>query len=51
MSINKMMGNMNLYFTEAMARIFGPSDDKYPKTGVQPFEGKPKKKARKSNWS
>ena len=23
------------------ARIFGPSDDDYPKSGVQPFEGEP----------
>lgn len=29
------------YFSEAISRIFGPSDDAYPATGVQPFEGEP----------
>ena len=27
------------YILGAVTRIFGPSDDDYPKTGVQPFEG------------
>jgi hypothetical protein len=27
------------FLSEAVARIFGPSDDQYPETGVQPFEG------------
>lgn len=27
------------YISGAVARIFGPTDDEYPKTGVQPFEG------------
>lgn len=27
------------YFTEAFARVFGPSDDEYPAVGVQPFDG------------
>ncbi len=27
------------YFVDPIARIFGPSDDNYPATGVQPFEG------------
>lgn len=29
------------YLAEATIRIFSPSDDQYPKTGVQPFEGDP----------
>jgi hypothetical protein len=29
------------YFVEPIARIFGPSDDNYPATGLQPFEGEP----------
>jgi|GEM_PF-1086880 hypothetical protein len=29
------------YFVDPIARIFGPSDDNYPATGVQPFEGEP----------
>lgn len=41
MNINKMLRDMMQYFTEAFARIFGPSTDEYPKTGVQPFEGEP----------
>jgi hypothetical protein len=32
------------YLAEATIRIFSPSDDQYPKTGVQPFEGDPAKK-------
>jgi nucleoid-associated protein YgaU len=31
------------YITSAAARIFSPSDDDYPATGVQPFEGEPNK--------
>ncbi len=27
------------YLSEAIARIFGPRDDAYPETGVQPFSG------------
>ncbi|MBD1876445.1 isochorismate synthase [Nodosilinea sp. FACHB-131] len=27
------------YFAEPVSRIFGPDDDNYPKTGVQPFDG------------
>jgi hypothetical protein len=29
------------YVSGAVARIFGPIDDDYPATGVQPFEGDP----------
>lgn len=28
-------------FFAAAARIFGPSDDQYPNTGTQPYEGDP----------
>ncbi len=38
-----MMRSMSKYITEAFARIFGPNDDEYPNTGVQPFEGEPNK--------
>lgn len=27
------------YIAGAVRRIFGPTDDQYPATGVQPFEG------------
>jgi len=29
------------YIAGAMTRIFGPTDDQYPATGVQPFSGEP----------
>lgn len=41
MNISKMMDNLIQYISEAIARIFGPTDDEYPETGVQPFEGEP----------
>lgn len=27
------------YFAEPVGRIFGPDDNSYPATGVQPFDG------------
>ena len=39
MSIYKIFDNMTRYFSEAMARIFGPYDDAYPEIGVQPSSG------------
>jgi hypothetical protein len=27
------------YFAEPIGRIFGPDNDNYPNTGVQPFDG------------
>lgn len=41
MNINKMVHSIVQYFTEAFARIFGPSTDEYPEVGVQPFGGDP----------
>ena len=41
MDISKLLSNVTKYITEAFARIFGPNDDEYPATGVQPFEGEP----------
>jgi hypothetical protein len=41
MNLGDMIKNMIQYITEAFARIFGPNDDEYPDTGVQPFEGEP----------
>lgn len=34
------------YILEAARRIFGPNDDQYPATGVQPFEGRTPSKKR-----
>ena len=39
MSISKTLKNIVQYITEGFARIFSPTDDEYPATGVQPFEG------------
>lgn len=33
--------NVIQFVSGAVVRIFGVSDDDYPKTGVQPFEGEP----------
>ncbi|MBF2051601.1 hypothetical protein HJG54_28935 [Leptolyngbya sp. NK1-12] len=32
------------YISSAVARVFSPNDDDYPKTGVQPFKGDPSDK-------
>lgn len=32
------------FISGAVSRIFGPRDDNYPETGVQPFEGEPPEK-------
>jgi hypothetical protein len=46
MSITKIMqsiingiAQVITYISGAVSRIFGPRDDNYPETGVQPFEG------------
>lgn len=49
MSLFKQFDNVVQYFSGAFVRIFGPSDDSYPETGVQPFEGTPEKKHKSSN--
>lgn len=44
MNISKSLSQIMQYLSEAIARIFAPSDDMYPVVGVQPFEGEPYKK-------
>nr|WP_199307348.1 hypothetical protein [Alkalinema sp. FACHB-956] len=40
MVISKRNGQKLMRFVgKAVTRIFGPSDDDYPETGVQPFSG------------
>ncbi|MFM7383381.1 MAG: isochorismate synthase [Microcystaceae cyanobacterium] len=39
MNIQQSVQDLVQYFTEAFARIFGPSTDEYPEVGVQPFGG------------
>ena len=50
MGISKIFESIAQYISEAVARIFGPSDDAYPSTGVQPFEGEPFKKTKATDW-
>jgi hypothetical protein len=45
MNISKSVSSIMQYISEAVARIFAPSDDMYPAIGVQPFEGEPYKAA------
>ena len=40
-SIFEIIPRLIRYISDGVARIFGPSDDNYPETGVQPFEGDP----------
>ncbi|MEG3987847.1 isochorismate synthase [Microcoleus sp. S28C3] len=40
MNLSKSLTNAMRYVSEAAVRIFSPSDDNYPNSGVQPFEGK-----------
>ena len=39
MFISRMLSNITQYISEAVMRIFAPSDDAYPISGVQPFSG------------
>lgn len=40
MSLTKRLEQIIEYVSDAVIKIFSPSDDEYPATGVQPFEGK-----------
>ena len=50
MFISRMLSNITQYISEAVMRIFAPSDDAYPNTGVQPFTGDIYKKSTVSTW-
>lgn len=39
MNVRKTFDDLIHFISGAVARIFGPTDDQYPATGVQPFEG------------
>ncbi len=43
MNLSKSLTNAIRFVSEAAIRLFSPSDDNYPNTGVQPFEGKSSK--------
>ncbi|MCU0517561.1 MAG: hypothetical protein MUC60_12010 [Oscillatoria sp. Prado101] len=47
MNLPKTVEDAMQYVMAAAARIFSPTDDKYPEVGVQPFEGEPYKG---QNW-
>ena len=50
MGISKMMDSLIQYFSEAIARIFGPNDNEYPIIGVQPFSGDNVKDSHRADW-
>ncbi|MEN9517544.1 MAG: hypothetical protein RLZZ381_132 [Cyanobacteriota bacterium] len=41
MKIITWMRNTVQYLWDGVSRLFKPTDDDYPKTGVQPFTGDP----------
>ena len=49
MSIPKVIDDVIQYVSGAVSRIFSLSDDHYPNTGVQPFDGDVDKKNRPSD--
>jgi hypothetical protein len=49
MSIPKVIDDIIQYVSGAVSRIFSPSDDHYPNTGVQPFDGDFDKKRHSSD--
>jgi hypothetical protein len=51
MKVPRVFDDVIQFVSGAMSRIFGPTDDAYPNTGVQPFEGEPfDKKSRSADW-
>ncbi len=50
MRIYEVFNSITQYISEAVFRIFSPSDDAYPMIGVQPFSGEPFDGNRKANW-
>ncbi|NJM72771.1 MAG: hypothetical protein HC862_22980 [Scytonema sp. RU_4_4] len=50
MAISEMLAKVTQYISEAAMRIFGPSDDAYPNTGVQPFTGEPYNERTADTW-
>jgi hypothetical protein len=48
-SIASIPQRVGRYISGAVSRIFGPNDDNYPNTGVQPFEGEPSEEKQKQS--
>lgn len=41
MKLNQILDEVLQYLSEAVARIFSPSDDAYPMVGTQAYSGDP----------
>ena len=50
MFISKIFSSTAQYISEAVMRIFGPNDDAYPNSGVQPFTGDIYKERTADSW-
>lgn len=50
MNISSIFDGVVQYISGAVVRIFSPTDDSYPTTGVQPFEGSPFDESRSNDW-
>lgn len=50
MGIYKLFNSITQYISEAVVRIFSPSDDAYPNIGVQPFSGEPFEAHKRADW-
>lgn len=50
MGIYNQFDSMIQFILEAVVRLFSPTDDAYPLTGVQPFSGEPLQKTKRANW-
>ncbi|MBW4672263.1 MAG: nicotinate phosphoribosyltransferase [Cyanomargarita calcarea GSE-NOS-MK-12-04C] len=48
--ITRIIASITQYISEAVIRIFGPSDDAYPLVGVQPFTGDVYKEGAAGSW-
>lgn len=50
MGIYSVVDSTIQFISEAVTRIFSPSDDAYPIIGVQPFAGEPFRQRRGADW-
>ncbi|MEM9922598.1 MAG: hypothetical protein AAF915_02390 [Cyanobacteria bacterium P01_D01_bin.50] len=50
MFISKMLTNIAQYISEGVVRIFSPTDDAYPNSGVQPFTGEIYQRRTANTW-
>lgn len=49
MAVSNIIAKITKYISEAAMRIFSPTDDAYPATGIQPFTGEPYDKRKDDN--